>query len=102
MRKRSSGILTLLIGLLLGALIGILVAPVGGTTIRSSILYQLKRIIQRIKALFIYLIRFHQDVMTNNNGKVASQEVIDRTIEKAKKLLEEARTLSEQLDKDKE
>ncbi|OJW70319.1 MAG: hypothetical protein BGO68_02495 [Candidatus Amoebophilus sp. 36-38] len=101
MRKRSSGIITLLIGLLLGALIGMLFSPVGGTTMRSSLLYQLRRIAQKIRTLFVYVIRLHKHVITNNNGKIASQEVIDRTIEKAKKLLEEAKTLSEQLDKDK-
>lgn len=101
MRKRSSSIITLVIGLLLGALIGMLFSPVGGTAMRSSVLYQLRSIAQKLRTLFVYVIRFHKHVTTNNNGKIASQEVIDRTIEKAKKLLEEAKSLSEQLDKDK-
>ena len=101
MRKRSSSIITLLIGLLLGALIGILFSPVGGTTMRSLILYQLRKIVQKVKDLFVYVIHLHKNVITKNSGKVASQEVINRTIEKAKKLLEEAKILSEQLDQDK-
>jgi gas vesicle protein len=99
MRKRSSNIITLLVGLLLGTLVGMLFSPVRGSTLRSLLLYQLRKIAQKISTLFIYAIRFPKHVITNNNGKVASQDVIDRTIEKARKLLEEAKNLSEQLDK---
>jgi gas vesicle protein len=98
MRKRCSSIITLLIGILLGTAVGMLFSPIEGTKTRSLLLYQLRKLVQKVKRLFIYLIHFHSKVTTDNNGKLASQEVINRTIRKAKKLLEEAKTLSDQLE----
>lgn len=97
-RKRSTGIITLLIALILGGTLGMLFSPTGGATMRGLVVYQVRKILQKIKTLFIHLINFHKEVSTYNNGKVASQEVINKTIEKAKKLLEEAKNLSDELE----
>ena len=99
MKKRhTSCIFSLFIILALGALVGMLFSPSRGTTTRSLILYKLKRIFEKIKLLFLELIAFPRQVETYNGGKMASQEVINQTIQKAKKLLEEAEELSGQLD----
>lgn len=98
MRKRSSSIITLLIGIFLGTAIGMLFSPIEGAKTRGLLFYQFRKIAQKIKSLFIYLIHYHSQATTENNGKLASQEVIATTIKKAKKLLEEAKTLSDQLE----
>lgn len=97
-KRRTSRILILLIILVLGALVGMLFSPRRGTTIRSLILYKLKSIFKKIKLLFLELTALPTQAEANNDGKVASQEVINRTISRAKKLLEEAAQLSDQLD----
>jgi cell division septum initiation protein DivIVA len=65
---------------------------------RSLILYKLRSLFEKIKSLFLQLISLPSQEETYNNGKAASQEVINKTIQKAKKLLEEAKELSDQLD----
>lgn len=97
-KRRTSSILTLLIILALGILVGMLFSPTRGATMRSLILYKLRSLFEKIKSLFLQLISLPSQEETYNNGKAASQEVINKTIQKAKKLLEEAKELSDQLD----
>lgn len=97
-KRRTSSILTLFIILALGVLVGMLFSPTRGATTRSLILYKLKRLFEKIKLLFLQLIALPSQAETHNDGKVASQEVVNKTIRKAKKLLEEAEELSDQLD----
>jgi gas vesicle protein len=97
-KRRTSSILTLLVILILGVLVGMLFSPTRGATTRSLILYNLKRLFEKIKLLFLQLVALPRQVETHNDGKVASQEVINETIRKAKKLLEEAEELSNELD----
>ncbi len=97
-KRRASSILTLLVILALGIFVGVLFSPTRGATTRSLLLYKLKRLFKKIKLLFLHVIALPSQVEANNHAKLASQEVINETIRKAKKLLEEAEELSDQLD----
>ena len=97
-KRRISNIFTLLTMLVLGGLIGMLFSPTQGATTRSLILYKLKSLFGKIKLLFLQLTALPRQVEIHNDGKVASQEVINTTIGKAKKLLKEVEALSDQLD----
>lgn len=97
-KHRTSHIFTLLIILALGVLVGMLFSPTRGTTTRSFILYKFKRLFEKIKLLFLQLIALPNQVEIHNDGKAASQEVINKTIRRAKKLLKETEALSNQLD----
>ncbi|ACE05837.1 hypothetical protein Aasi_0421 [Candidatus Amoebophilus asiaticus 5a2] len=98
MQKRSSSIITLLVGLALGTLVGMLFSPTGGATIRGFLVYQCRKVLQNIKRMFTHMAPFHHDITIDNTAKAASQEVIERTVKKAKKILEAAELLSNQLD----
>lgn len=100
-KRRTSSILTIFIILTLGVLAGMLISPTRGATTRSLILYNLKRLFGKMKWLFLHLIALPSQVETYNDGKVASQELVNKTIRKAKKLLVEVEELSEQLDANK-
>ena len=75
-----------------------LFSPSKGTTIRSLFFYQIKQLLQTIKNLVVSIINFRIKSIPNNTAKAAGQEVIDKTIEKARKILEEAKALSKDLD----
>jgi gas vesicle protein len=97
-QKRSSSIITLLVGLALGTLVGMLFSPTGGATIRGFLVYQCRKVLQNIKSIFTHILPLHDNMAIDNTAKAASQEVIERTVRKAKKILEAAELLSNQLD----
>jgi len=96
-KKYISGILSALIMLTIGTLIGMLFSPTSGRNIRSVLLYKLKGLAKKIQSLVLKLLELPMQRAIQNDGKVASQEIINNTINKAKQLLEEIEELSENL-----
>jgi len=98
MKKRSSSILTLLIGVGIGVIIGMLFSPTQGATTRDLLCYQFKKLAYKLKLIFIQIIHLHHKILAKNDGQKASQAVIVQTMQKAKEILEEVKKLSHQLD----
>lgn len=99
MKKRPiSSILSMLTILAIGTLVGMLFSPTSGTNIRSALLYKLEGFLKKIKSLLLQLLELRSQKTMHNDGKVASQEIINQTISKAKQLLEEVEELSDNLE----
>ena len=94
MRKKSASITALLIGAALGILGGILFAPSRGVSARDTLTYQLKRLKEKLQELIKELSLVSTKTMVTSKAKVAGQEVIDKTVQKAQKLLAEINELS--------
>jgi gas vesicle protein len=102
MRKRTSHIITLAVGIGIGAVAGILFAPTGGAHVRRSLLYQLKRLGEKVQGLVSDLTWFKNKNIVTSLAKVAGQDLVQRTVLKANKLLEEVKILSAQLENSQE
>ena len=89
MRKSSASITALLVGVVLGILGGILFAPAGGASIRDTLTYQLRRFKVKLQELIKELALVSTKTMVTSKAKVTGQEVIDKTVQKAQKLLAE-------------
>ncbi len=84
--------------LAIGTLVGMLFSPTSGRNIRSILLYKLEGLVHKIQSLLLHLLDSPRKRAIQNDGKVASQEIINQTINKAKQLLEEVEELSENLE----
>ncbi len=93
-----SSILSILIMITLGTLVGMLFSPTSGNNIRSVLLYKLEGFLKKMKSLLLHMLELPYQSKIQNDGKVASQEIINQTISKAKQLLEEVEELSENLE----
>ncbi|MFN7095342.1 MAG: YtxH domain-containing protein [Burkholderiales bacterium] len=102
MRKYTSHMVTLAVGIGIGAVAGILFAPAGGSQVRRSLSYRLKRFGERVQGLVTDLTWFKNKDMVTSLAKVAGQDLVERTMLKANKLLEEVKTLSAQLENSQE
>jgi gas vesicle protein len=98
MRKKISHVITLIVGISIGALLGILFAPAGGANIRRSLSYKFRRLGEGIQALVTELAWFKHEKMATNMAKIDGQDLVDKTVQKAQRLLEEVRSLSAQLE----
>ena len=98
MRKNSASITALLIGISLGILGGMLFAPAGGANVRNTLTYQLKRTKSKLQDLIKVLALVRAKGMVTSKAKVAGQEVIDKTVQKAQRLLAEVNNLAAQLE----
>ena len=74
--------------LTIGMIVGMLFSPTTGVNIRSVLLYKLEGLLKKIKLSVFQLLAIPSQKKVHNNGKIASQEIINQTISKAKKLLE--------------
>ena len=97
MRRSFTNIISLLIGSALGILGGILLAPDSGSTTRSMITYQLRRMRNNLQELIKELVLFRTNRAATSQAKIAGQEVVDQTIARARQLLSEANELVDQL-----
>ena len=98
MRKKTSHVITLIAGISIGALVGILFAPTDGAHIRRSLSYKFRRLGERIQALVTALAWVKQEKIATNMAKIDGQDLVDKTVQKAQKLLEEVKSLSAQLE----
>lgn len=97
MRKSSTSIIILAIGGALGILGGILFAPASGSNTRGALSYQLSRLREKIQELIKELVLVSTKARVTSKAKAAGQEVVDKTVNKAKQLLREADELAAQL-----
>lgn len=97
MRKSSTSIIILIIGGALGVLGGILFAPTSGSNTRGALSYQLRRLREKIQELIKELVLVSTKTRVTSKAKAAGQEVVDKTVNKAKQLLREADELVAQL-----
>jgi len=97
MRKNSASITALLVGIALGVLGGILFAPAGGASVRNTLTYQLKKTKTKLQKLIQVLALLRAKGIVTSQAKVAGQEVVDKTVQKAQKLLAEVNALAAQL-----
>jgi gas vesicle protein len=102
MRKYISHILTLSVGLSIGILGGILFAPAGGENLRRSLSFQLKKLGIKVRDLGKDLSWVKNKNIVTSLAKLAGQDLVDRTIQKADKLLEEVKSLAAQLENSQE
>ena len=98
MQKKSTNMTSLVLGLSLGVLGGLLVAPLRDRNIRTRLAYQLKKFGGKMHIFAKELARFNGRKIVSTTAKVAGQEVIDKTVEKAQKILEEVKALAAQLE----
>jgi len=96
MRRNSFSLMTLLLGMAMGMVGGMLFAPTPGVHTRKRLSYKIKNYSEKLRALIKTLASAQQGV--SNQAKLASQEIIDQTIQKAQQLLEEADALAAQLE----
>lgn len=97
MRKSSTSIIILAIGVALGILGGILFAPTSGSHTRVALGYQLSRLREKIQELIKELALVSTKARVASKAKTTGQEIVDSTINKAKQLLREADELAAQL-----
>lgn len=102
MRKYLTYLLTLAAGLIIGALGGILFAPAGSENLRRSLSFQLKQLGIKILGLRKGFSWVKNKSLVTSFAKLASQDLVNRTIQKADKLLEEVQSLSAQLENSQE
>ncbi|MCY4418817.1 MAG: YtxH domain-containing protein [Cytophagales bacterium] len=86
MRKFTGFLFSLSLGFLFGTLTGLLAAPEGGQQTRGRISFQFSRYKRLIKDIVSELL--NPDPSTNT-AQVNSQVLVNKTREKAKKLLED-------------
>ncbi|MEM7055761.1 MAG: YtxH domain-containing protein [Bacteroidota bacterium] len=98
MRKYSASITTFLLGTALGILGGILFAPTEGASTRDILTYQLKRLKIKLQAFIKELALVSTKNTVASKAKIAGQEVVDKTVQKAQKLLVAVNELSSQLE----
>lgn len=98
MRKYSANITTFLLGAVLGILGGILFAPTEGTSTRDLLTYQLKRLKVKLQAFIKELVLASTKTPVASEAKIAGQEIVDKTVQKAQKLLVAVNELSSQLE----
>jgi len=97
MRRKSISIIALLLGAVLGLVGGLLFAPASGENIRKVLSYRIKSYAEKLQELIRTL--SYTKATVSSQAKVASQEVIDETISKAKQLLQDVDELASQLEK---
>src|SRR3569623_596068 len=97
MRRKSISFIALLLGAVLGLVGGLLFAPARGENIRKVLSYRIKSYAEKLQELIRTL--SYTKATVSSQAKVASQEVIDETISKAKQLLQDVDELASQLEK---
>ena len=95
MRKSSASLLAFILGTTTGAIAALLLAPTKGVDVRSILSYRVKNYTEKLQDLIKVLSR--TKAAASSQAKTAGQEVIDETIEKAKRLLQDANDLATQL-----
>lgn len=95
MRKNSTGFFTFILGIVTGAIAALLFAPTRGVDVRSTLSYRVKSYTEKLQDLIKIL--SHTKNASPSQAKTAGQEVIDETIQKAKRLLKDANDLAAQL-----
>ena len=96
MRKNSVSIFALLLGTVVGATLTLLFARTKGEEVRSTLSYRVKNYVEKLQELIKVL--SHTKTAASSQAKAAGQEVIEGTIQKAKRLLQDANELAAQLD----
>lgn len=96
MRRNSISIITLLLGAAVGFVGGVLFFPASGNNVRKVLSYKIKNYVEKLQELIKAL--SHTKVAVSSQAKVAGQEVIDKTISRAKQLLQDANELAAQLE----
>lgn len=96
MRRNSLNIIALLVGTAVGVVGGILFAPTRGSNVRKMFGYRVRSYAVKLQGLIQSL--SHTKATVSSQAKDASQEVIDETISRAQKLLQDANELAAQLD----
>ena len=88
--------IVLLAGAILGVVGGMLLAPYRGSSLRKMLSYRFRRHVKHLQEL-IKSLSYTQRIEASQ-AKTAGQEVIDKTISKAKQLLKEANELAMQIE----
>ncbi len=96
MRKNSGSLFWLLTGATLGIAGGLLFAPVRGSIVRNMLTYRIRRYAEKLQELIKALA--NSKTTSTSQAKLASQEVINETIQKSKQLLADANELAELLE----
>lgn len=96
MRKSLTGLPTFILGIVTGAIAALLLTPTRGVDIRSTLSYRVKNYTEKLQDLIKVL--SHTKASASSQAKKAGQEVIDETIQKAKRLLQDANDLATQLE----
>lgn len=100
MRKNSVSIVALFLGTVVGTVVGtvagILLAPTRGTNVRKVLSYRIKSYVERLQELVKALA--HTKTAVSSQAQVEGREVVDDTIHKAERLLQDAKALATQLE----
>ncbi len=94
MKKKNKYNVVFFSGLILGILSGLVLAPSKGESIRSIILYRIKKIGNKF-SYFILRIFKTKKFKVINEAKATGNEVIRTTRSRAKKLLDDIKTITD-------
>ncbi|MEO1218975.1 MAG: YtxH domain-containing protein [Bacteroidota bacterium] len=99
MRKQTLLNFTMLaVGAALGIIGGILLAPTSGTHTREALASPLRKLRTKVQDIMRELSVISPQDLSDNQAKLASQAVIDKTVCRAQQLLHEADELAAQLE----
>ncbi|MEL6607009.1 MAG: YtxH domain-containing protein [Bacteroidota bacterium] len=96
MRKSLASTFFFITGAAIGAIVALLFAPTRGENIRNTLSYRVKSYTEKLQDLIKIL--SHTKTASLSQAKTAGQEVINETIQKAKRLLKDANDLAAQLE----